>query len=212
MTRVAVVDDHPALREGTAALLAQQPDLEVVGLVGTLDEARSLIDHDPPPDVLVVDIRLGGERGLDLLLDDRDATGGGRPRTAIVVWTAYDVPQYAAFAFRAGAAGFVVKTAPTAELIAAIRHAAAGGVHFTSRPDLASRPLSDREREVVGHLVAGLSNDEIGAAMGVITRTVEAHLTRLYERYDVRSRTELAARAASEGWLDVPPTPDRERT
>ena len=79
--------------------------------------------------------------GLDLLVRPEGET---KRTTAIVVWTAFDVPQYAAFAFRAGAAGFVVKTAPTAELIEAIRHAAAGGIHFTTRPDLASRPLSDR--------------------------------------------------------------------
>lgn len=205
MIRVAIVDDHPALREGTAALLEKEPDLEIVGLAGTLAEARTLLAREPAPDVLVVDIRLGGERGLDLLVA-REAEQ--RQRTAIVVWTAFDVPQYAAFAFRSGAAGFVTKTAPTAELVATIRHAAAGGMHYATRPDPASRPLSDREREVLSHLVAGRSNDEIGAAMGIITRTVEAHLTRLYERYDIRSRTELAARAAGEGWLDVPPTSD----
>lgn len=208
MIRVGLVDDHPALREGTAALLEKEPDLVVVGLAGTVAEARALVVGPEPPDVLVVDIRLGGERGLDLLLDP-GAPAGRRP--AIVVWTAFDVPQYAAFAFRSGAAGFVVKTAPVTELVAAIRHAAAGGLHFTTRPDLASRPLSERERQVLGHLVAGRSNDEIGAAMGIITRTVEAHLTRLFERYDVGSRTELAARAAREGWLDVPPDPPLEK-
>ncbi|MDQ3554478.1 MAG: response regulator transcription factor [Chloroflexota bacterium] len=200
--RVAIVDDHPALREGTAGLLAREPDLEVVGVVGTLAEARDLAGGDDPPHVLVLDIRLGGERGLDLLASTGPA---GARRPAIVVWTAYDVPQYAAFAFKAGAAAFVVKTAPTRELIDAIRHAAAGRIHFTSRPDLSGRPLSGREREVLGLLVRGLSNDEIAADLGVITRTVEAHLTRLYEDFDVRSRTELAAKAAREGWLEVPP-------
>lgn len=201
--RVAIVDDHPALREGTAGLLAREPDLEVVGLVGTLAEARALTDGTDPPHVLVLDIRLGGERGLDLLAISGAA---GERRPAIVVWTAYDVPQYAAFAFRAGAAAFVVKTAPTSELIEAIRHAAAGRIHFTSRPDLGGRPLSARERQILELLVDGLSNDEIAAALGVITRTVEAHLTRLYENFDVRSRAELAARAAREGWLEVPPS------
>jgi DNA-binding NarL/FixJ family response regulator len=212
MIRVAIVDDHPALREGTAALLSREPDLEVVAVVGTLEEARRLSSADAPPDVLIADIRLGGERGLDLLTDATpEVAEDGRHGPAIVVWTAFDVPQYAAYAFRAGAAGFVVKTAPTSELVAAVRHAAAGGVHFATRPDLESRPLTEREREVLGHLVDGLSNDEIAAAMGVITRTVEAHLTRLYERYDARSRTELAARAAREGWLDIPPATVRSR-
>lgn len=201
--RVAIVDDHPALREGTAGLLALEPDLEVVGVVGTLAEARDLAGGDDPPQVLVLDIRLGGERGLDLLAVPSVA---GERRPAIVVWTAYDVPQYAAFAFRAGAAAFVVKTAPTSELIDAIRHAAAGRIHFTSRPDLGGRPLSGRERQILELLVHGSSNDEIAADLGVITRTVEAHLTRLFEDFDVRSRTELAARAAREGWLEVPPS------
>ncbi|MDQ3448217.1 MAG: response regulator transcription factor [Chloroflexota bacterium] len=200
--RVAIVDDHPALREGTAGLLAREQDLEIVGVVGSLAEARALADAVDPPHVLVLDIRLGGERGLDLLATPAPP---GERRPAIVVWTAYDVPQYAAFAFRAGAAAFVVKTAPTRELIDAIRHAAAGRIHFTSRPDLGGRPLSGREREILERLVRGLSNDEIAADLGVITRTVEAHLTRLYEDFDVRSRTELAARAAREGWLEVPP-------
>lgn len=208
--RVAIVDDHPALREGTAGLLAREQDLEIVGVVGSLAEARALADAVDPPHVLVLDIRLGGERGLDLLASpgppgERQPGSTGDRRPAIVVWTAYDVPQYAAFAFKAGAAAFVVKTAPTSELIDAIRHAAAGRIHFTSRPDLGGRPLSGRERAVLERLVRGLSNDEIAAELGVITRTVEAHLTRLYEDFDVRSRTELAARAAREGWLEVPP-------
>lgn len=211
--RVAIVDDHPALREGTAGLLAREPDLEVVGVVGNLADARELLGSGRAVDVVVLDIRLEGERGLDLLAEAGVDVGEGAEaeasRPQIVVWTAYDVPQYAAFAFRAGAAGFVLKTAPTSELVDAIRRAAAGGIHFGSRPDVRTGPLTAREREVLAHLVDGLSNDEIAAAMGVITRTVEAHLTRLYDRFDARSRTELAARAAREGWLDVPPaTPE----
>jgi len=93
---------------------------------------------------------------------------------------------------------------PTAELIEAIRRVADGGIHFSSRPDLGSRPLSGREREVLARIVDGRTNDEIGADLGITTRTVEAHLTRLYARSGVQSRTELATRAVREGWLDVP--------
>ena len=204
--RVAIVDDHPALREGTAALLAREPDIEVVATLGSLAEIRALIDGGDVLDVVVQDIRLGDESGLRMLSGDRAAggrTAGSRP--AIILWTAYDYPQYAAFPYRAGA-GFVVKTAPTAELVESIRRVAAGGSHFSSRPDLGTLPLSSREREVLERVVEGRSNDEIGGELGVATRTVEAHLTRLFERYDVRSRTELATRAIREGWLDVPST------
>ncbi len=203
--RVAIVDDHPALREGTAALLKREPDIEIVATVGSLAEIRALIDSADAPDVVVQDIRLGDESGLRMLTGERST--GRRPdgsRPAIILWTAYDYPQYAAFAYRAGAAGFVVKTAPTAELVEAIRRVASGGLHFSNRPDLGTLSLSSREREVLERVVEGRSNDEISGNLGVTTRTVEAHLTRLYERYDVRSRTELATRAIREGWLDVP--------
>lgn len=208
--RVAIVDDHPALREGTASLLSREPDIEVVAILGSLAEIRALIDGEDPPDVVVQDIRLGEESGLRMLSGEGTAMAAGQPRPlgatrpAIILWTAYDYPQYAAYAYRAGAAGFVVKTAPTAELIAAIRRVADGGVHFSSRPDLGTRPLSGREREVLARIVDGRSNDEIAGELGVTTRTVEAHLTRLYERFGVHSRTELATRAVREGWLDVP--------
>jgi len=208
--RVAIVDDHPALREGTASLLSREPDIEVVATLGSLAEIRALIDGDEPPDVVVQDIRLGGESGLRMLSGEATATVAGQarpvggPGPAIILWTAYDYPQYAAYAYRAGAAGFVVKTAPTAELIAAIRRVADGGIHFSTRPDLGTRPLSVREREVLARIVDGRSNDEIAGELGVTSRTVEAHLTRLYERFGVHSRTELATRALREGWLDVP--------
>lgn len=201
MIRVAIVDDHPALREGTAGLLERAADIEIMGVVGNLEDALALLARDPGPDVVVLDIRLGTQRGLDLLVGSREA---GRGRPAIVVWTAYDVPQYVAFAFRAGAAGFVLKTAPTAELIAAIRLAASGGAYFAGRPDLGMPTPTAREREVLSLLLEGLSNDEMAGRMRLTRRTIEAHLTRLYERFDARSRTELAARAAREGWLDVP--------
>ncbi len=202
---VAIVDDHPALREGTASLLEREPDLRVVGLAGDLHEARSLLDGPDRPDVIVLDIRLGPERGLDLLAGLASMPD---PRPAIVVWTAYDLPQYAAYAQRHGASGFVLKTAPTHALVEAIRSAAQGGSHFATRAH-GDVGLTEREHELVEHVVDGRSNDEMATAMGLGTRTVEAHLTRLYERYGVQSRAELAVRAVREGWLDLPAS-DRE--
>ncbi len=200
IVRVLLVDDHPALREGTAELVGHEADVEVVAAVGSLNEARAALDGGGI-DVLVLDIRLQDEHGLDLLAAARAA----EPPVPTVVWTAYDLPQYVSYAFRGGASGFVLKTAPTRELIDAIRAAAAGGMHFATRPDIRERALTPREHALLTHLIAGLSNDEIAVQLGVITRTVEAHLTRLYERFDARSRAELAARVVREGWLEVPP-------
>jgi DNA-binding NarL/FixJ family response regulator len=120
---------------------------------------------------------------------------------AVVVLTSYDYPQYADAALRLGASGFVVKTAPTAELLDAIRRAAAGGLAYGVRPGTGVL-LSAREREVLRLVVDGASNDEIGARLGISSRTVESHLRRLFERLSVASRTELAGRALREGWLE----------
>ncbi len=196
--RVAIVDDHPVVREGTAALLDAQGGLRVVGTASSIEEASSLLDPGAV-DVLLLDIRLGSDSGLTLL------GGGGEPLPAIVVLTAYDYPQYVAAALRLGASGFVVKTAPVPELVDAIRRAAAGGLAFGRRPDAtAAASLTAREREVVGLVVDGRSNDEVGVALGITTKTVEGHLRRLFDRLGVQSRTELATRALREGWLEVP--------
>jgi DNA-binding NarL/FixJ family response regulator len=198
--RLIVVDDHPVVREGTAALLAAQPHIDVVGTAASIDEATALIGR-VDAHVLLLDIRLGSDSGLRLLAD----TGDAGP--AIIVLTAYDYPQYAEAALRLGASGFVLKTAPIAELLDAIRRVAAGGLAFTVRPrggpDVAR--LSERELDVVRLVVEGRSNDEIGARLGIGPKTVESHLRRLFERFDLASRTALATRALREGWLEVPP-------
>jgi DNA-binding NarL/FixJ family response regulator len=191
--RVAVVDDHPLVREGTAALIDRQEDMAIAGVAGSLQELRPILDAGST-DVLLLDLRLGQESGFELLRSDARMP-------AVVVVTSYDYPQYADAALRLGAAGFVVKTAPTAELLDAIRRAAGGGLAFGVRPG-GGVVLSGREREVLQLVVDGASNDEIGSRLGISSRTVESHLRRLFERHGVASRTELAARALREGWLE----------
>jgi len=203
--RVAVVDDHPVVGEGTAALLRAQPDLEVVGVGISLGAARAagLLDAGAV-DVLLLDIRLGSDSGLRLFSDGaRDA----EVLPAVIVLTAYDYPQYAEAALSLGAAGFVLKTAPLVELVDAVRRVAAGGLAFAVRPRTTRRAhLTAREHDVVRLVADGRSNDEIGATLGIGSKTVETHLSRIFERFGVSSRAELAARAVREGWLDVPPT------
>ena len=205
LIRVGIVDDHPVVRQGIAALLNAQPDLEVVGGAGTIDEAEALLEATPV-DVLLLDIRLGTDSGLHFL--DRAAKPGatsGPGRPAVVVLSAYDYPQYSEAAFRLGAAGFVVKSAPLEELVGAIRRAVTGAGASGTRRRRSPTRVSPRELDVVRLVVEGRSNDEIGAGLGIGVKTVETHLRRLFERFDLVSRTELAARAVREGWLDIPP-------
>jgi DNA-binding NarL/FixJ family response regulator len=204
--RIAIVDDHPVLREGTAALLAAQPGFEIAGVAESLEAAQVLV-ASTPVDVVLLDIRLGSDSGLRWLTPDGQ-DDSDRPRPAVIVLTSYDYPQYAEAALRLGASGFVLKMAPIAELLDAIRRAAAGGLAFGVRPGRAGpvARLSERELDVVRLVVDGRSNDEIAGRLGIGPKTVESHLRRLFERFDLASRTELATRALREGWLEVPPT------
>jgi DNA-binding NarL/FixJ family response regulator len=198
-----VVDDHPVVREGTAALLAAQCGIDVVGTAGAIEETTALL-AGTAADVLLLDIRLGSDSGFRLLTK---ASPTDAVRPAVILLTSYDYPQYAEAALRLGASGFVLKTAPIADLLDAIRRVAAGGLAFSVRPrsgDVVVR-LTHREMEVVRLVIDGRSNDEIATRLGIGPKTVESHLRRLFERFDLASRTELATRALREGWLDVPP-------
>ena len=206
--RVGIVDDHPVVGEGTAAILRSQPDITVTGVAPSLEAAAAagLFDGERV-DVVLLDIRLGTDSGLRALVPAGDGSSSAvASRPATIVLTAYDYPQYAEAALRLGAAGFVLKTAPLAELVDAIRRVAAGGLAFSVRPSPSrSSRLSAREHDVVRLVADGRTNDEIGAALRIGAKTVETHLARLFERLGVASRTELAMRAVREGWLDVPP-------
>lgn len=193
---IAVVDDHPVLRDGIASLLAAQPDFDVVQRGETVEEALAII-RAAELDVLLLDVRLGTQSGLTAL--QRRHTD----RPAVVVLTAYGYPQYAEAALRLGASGFVLKNGPIEDLLAAIRTAAAGGLSFSVRP--ADRvALSGRELDVVRRVVEGRSNDEVASDLGISPKTVESHLRRIFDRLAIASRTELATRALREGWLELP--------
>lgn len=194
--RVAIIDDHPVVRAGTAAIIEAAPDLELAGTAANMAEARPLLDR-ATADVLLLDLRLGQEFGL-AVFEEAD----GLP--AIVVVTSYDYPQYVDAALRLGAVGYVLKTAPIADLLEAIRRAAAGKLSFDVRPGPGAAALSSRELDVVAAVVDGLSNDEVASRLGISPKTVESHLHRLFERHGLASRTELATRALREGWLEVP--------
>jgi DNA-binding NarL/FixJ family response regulator len=121
------------------------------------------------------------------------------------VLTAFAQTEYAAAAYRLGAAAHVLKTAPMPELVAAIRKAAAREASSRERNLAAFDPtLTTREQEIVRYVVEGRTNDEIGVALSIATKSVEGHLRRMFERLGIESRAELGARAVLEGWLDVP--------
>lgn len=200
MIRVAVVDDHPLVTDGLRLALGRTTDIEVAWTADTLEAARMAIVVDPTVDVVLLDVRLPDGSGLDLL--------SGRPigKPAFLVLSSWDRPQYAAAAFKRGAAGYLLKTAPMAEIVSAVHTVASGGLAFEARQLAIVREtpvMTPRELEVVRLVSQSLSNDEIAVRMSIATKTVEGYLTKLFERWGVATRTELALWAEREGWLET---------
>ena len=210
---VAIVDDHPAIVASIAAALDADPRMALVGTAGTFDAALALLDRSRAPaiDVLILDIQLaGGAEGLRLLTVIRDRGGCGRDIPAVVMLSAFDQPSLMRAAFERGADGYVVKTADVVDIMEAIRTVAAGGTAFTAAAvrsvRSAPRRPSDREIEVMTLIGAGASNAEAAASLRLSEKTIESHLRRLFDRYRVFSRTELAVLAINEGWIPGSPT------
>ena len=120
----------------------------------------------------------------------------------------FQTPQYVTAAVALGASGFVAKTAPTEEIVDAVRIVANGGTAFPREAIRPARgrwqPLTRREHDLIAGVLAGRSNDELSADLRIARKTVEAYLTRLYARFGVLSRTELAVLAEREQWLSLP--------
>jgi DNA-binding NarL/FixJ family response regulator len=202
--RILIVDDHPVVVSGLRAMFAQQADLTVVGEAVSLAQARSALARGEV-DVTLLDLRLPDGLGFELL---RDAADLPSP-PAFIVLSSFESAQYIDAAIRHGASGYLLKTAPSDELLAAIRRVAEGGTAFSAEHLLAvSRsgwaPLGARDRRLVELLLTGHTNKEMAAALGVTRQAVEMRLAHLCRRFDLESRVELALRAEREGWLSVP--------
>lgn len=209
MIRVAVVDDHPLVLDGMRQAIADAPDLELAASPASLDAARAALNEDV--DVVICDIRLGEESGFQLLVEATELSA--KPPRFLMI-SSFDSPQYIHAAQRLGASGLLLKTAPTQEILDAVRRIAAGGSAYDlrlMRPGETWRPLSGREREVLAGVVAGRTNDEIAGDLGISRKTVEVYLSRLFARSGAQSRTELGVRAERERWLDVPPSSPNRR-
>jgi DNA-binding NarL/FixJ family response regulator len=199
--RVLLVDDHPAILDAVGAAVGAAPDLVLAGDARTLAEARAaLAGGAGRVDVMVSDVQLAGEAEGLRLLDGIPADG-----PAVLLLSSFDQPPLIRSAFERGAAGYLIKTSEVGEILDAIRTVAAGGTAFSAAMLRAIRSAprrpSDREMEVLALLCGGASNDEIGVRLGVTEKTVESHLRRLFDRYGVLSRTELAVLALREGWV-----------
>jgi DNA-binding NarL/FixJ family response regulator len=198
--RLLVVDDHPSMATGLAALLQRETDIEVVGVAGDVEEALRLAG-ELSPSVVLCDVQLQGQPGGFEIL--RQLNGDSAPD--ILMFTSYDYPAFRGRALELGAAGFLLKTARVSEIVAAIRAVAAGGTAFTAatmrEASRAPRLPSKRELALIRLIKEGLSNNEVAGHLGIGTRGVESSLRRMFARYGLMSRTELVTFGEKQGWL-----------
>jgi two-component system response regulator NreC len=208
--RVLVVDDHSVVRSGLRSLLAVEEDLEVIGEAGNardaIFETRAL-----KPDVILLDIVMPGESGIEVLPKLRHEA----PDARVLVLSMQDDPRYVREAFAAGANGYVLKEAADNEVVQAVREIAAGGSYV--HPVLGARmvaaeaearaaaeadPLSDREREVLRLLALGHTNQEIAKLLYISVRTAETHRAHIMQKLHLSTRAELVRYAIQHTLLE----------
>jgi two-component system, NarL family, nitrate/nitrite response regulator NarL len=205
--RLLLVDDHALFREGLARLLAAEPDFEIVGHCGTVDEAVGVLEKREV-DVVLLDVDLGAERGSELLGAARRAGFAGR----VLVVTAGLTDAEAASFLREGASGIFLKHDPPGVLVRSIRQVMDGeasvdqrvlrGVlRVAPREEAPRASLTDRERDVLRGVLEGLGNKEIAASLEISESSVKAALQQLFHKTGVRTRSQLV-RIALEQYRD----------
>jgi len=203
--RVFIVDDHPMTRAGLLATLEREADFEVVGVAADGIAAWDIIG-EKVPDVALVDIRMPGEDGVSLV---RRVKESGLPVRSLML-TSYDAQQYVMASLRAGAKGYILKTASPEELGRAIRTVARGGIYLDAEvsrvvggQEIVPETLSNREREVLILTSKGLSSKETASRLIISERTVQTHLASIYDKLGARNKTEAMLLALKYGVMTL---------
>lgn len=212
---ILIVDDHPLLREAMRTAFEKHSDMTVLGEAANGEEAVKL-SAELKPDIVIMDIVMPRLSGIDAISQIKKVS----PQTAVLILTAYDDDRYVIGLLEAGAAGYMLKSARGQDLVEAVRTVYVGEsvLHPSiiakilkyrvqgQDPDGELRPahtLSEREVDVLKLAAKGMSNKEIAENLCLSVRTVKAHLSNIFNRMDVASRTEAIVKGVREGWLTL---------
>jgi len=201
--KVILIDDHALVRDGIRALLMAVPELDVVGEAGSGAEALELLDR-VTADVVLMDIGLKDVNGLELTQALRERF----PHIRVLILSMYDNQEYVSTSVKVGACGYVLKDAPSREIITAIEAIAAGGTYYSegvadklSNRGAEERELTPREREVLLMLAQGHNNKAMARALKISVRTVETHRLSIRRKLDIDRPADLMKHAMVHGWL-----------
>jgi two-component system, NarL family, response regulator len=198
--RILIVDDHPVVRTGLTSMLATQPGMDVVGSAPSGEEALAMLE-ETRPDLILLDVRMPGMDGLSTLRALAKLEAG--PRT--IVLTSFETDEDIYRAVQAGARGYLLKNSQQDEIVDAIRAVHAGRRHIPPRiaARLADRMtrsnLTARELEILEMLAKGLTNKQIGVALGISDNTARNHVNSIIDKLEVADRTEAATAAIEQG-------------
>lgn len=201
--RIALVDDHSLVREGIRALLAVMEPLEVVGEAESGAQALEMVGRTLP-DLLLVDIGLKDMNGLELTRALRQQY----PSIKILILSMYDNQEYVSESVRSGASGYVLKNAPSREIIAAIEAIASGGTFYSAEiaQKLAAEKhphneLTPRENQVLARMVQGLNNKEMARELDISVRTIETHRLSIRRKLNIDKPAALLNYAMEHGLI-----------
>lgn len=221
---IVIADDHPLLREAIRSAFAQHEDMDVLGEASDGEEAVNL-SSELKPDIVIMDIVMPKLSGIEATKQIRKVS----PTTAVLILTAYDDDRYVIGLMEAGAAGYLLKSARGQDLVGAVRtvHAGESVLHPTiiakilkhrvqTQAQIGERKtgeqLSDRETEILKLAAKGMSNKDIAAELFLSVRTVKGHLSNIFSKIGVASRTEAIVKGVREGWLTLEDLFDDEST
>ena len=218
--KVLIADDHAVVREGTRQILEQESDIDVVAEAENGEEAVSMAGS-LKPDVAIIDISMPKMDGIEATRQIK----ARYPTVAVLILTAYDDEQFVFSLLEAGAAGYLLKSVRSHELVDALRAVYSGEsvlhpaiarkvlnrfTHASGKSTEIKKPselLSEREMEVLKLATRGQSNQEIADELTLSLRTVQAHLGHIFNKLQVSSRTEAVVRALKEGWITLDDIP-----